>query len=116
MQLDRINVAGIACYPNGQISRDANGGILSCQSGAWTSSGKVSAFEMIQGNDACGKYVYSKAYCPAGKQLISGGWVLSNWTGGNGWNAQIPQCHHHQIMHGNLLLEVVLRVERVCAQ
>ncbi|HED2402986.1 TPA: shufflon system plasmid conjugative transfer pilus tip adhesin PilV, partial [Citrobacter freundii] len=87
LQLDRINVAGIACYPNGQISRDANGGILSCQSGAWTSSGKVSAFEMIQGNDACGKYVYSKAYCPAGKQLISGGWVLSNWTGGNGWNA-----------------------------
>ncbi|WP_425598415.1 shufflon system plasmid conjugative transfer pilus tip adhesin PilV [Citrobacter freundii] len=87
LQLDRINVAGIACYPNGQISRDANGGVLSCQSGAWTSSGKVSAFEMIQGNDACGKYVYSKAYCPAGKQLISGGWVLSNWTGGNGWNA-----------------------------
>ncbi|EDH4061005.1 hypothetical protein GDH17_16955 [Salmonella enterica subsp. enterica] len=42
---------------------------------------------MVQGNDACGKYVYSKAYCPAGKQLISGGFVLSNWTGGNGWNA-----------------------------
>ncbi|XEI91037.1 shufflon system plasmid conjugative transfer pilus tip adhesin PilV (plasmid) [Citrobacter braakii] len=86
LQLDRINVAGIACYPNGQISRDANGGVLSCQSGAWASWGKVTAFEMIQGNDACGKYVYSKAYCPAGKQLISG-WVLSNWTGGNGWNA-----------------------------
>lgn len=37
LQLDRINVAGIACYPNGQISRDANGGVLSCQSGAWRS-------------------------------------------------------------------------------
>lgn len=53
----------------------------------WRSGGKVSAFEMVQGNDACGKYVYSKAYCPAGKQLISGGFFLSNWTGGNGWNA-----------------------------
>lgn len=58
-----------------------------CQSGLWTSGGKVSAFEMVHGNDACGKYVYSKAYCPAGKQLISGGFLLSNWTGGNGWNA-----------------------------
>lgn len=58
-----------------------------CQSGRWTENGKVSSFEMISGNDACGKYVYSKAYCPAGKQLISGGFHLSNWTGGNGWNA-----------------------------
>ncbi|WP_445441046.1 shufflon system plasmid conjugative transfer pilus tip adhesin PilV, partial [Citrobacter freundii] len=38
--MDRINVAGIACYPNGQISRDANGGVLSCQSGAWANSGE----------------------------------------------------------------------------
>ena len=40
LQLDRINVAGIACYPNGQISRDANGGVLSCQSGVWANSGE----------------------------------------------------------------------------
>ncbi|EJQ0043204.1 shufflon system plasmid conjugative transfer pilus tip adhesin PilV [Salmonella enterica subsp. enterica serovar Newport] len=87
LTLDKINVAGTACPVNGAISRDTAGATLSCQSGLWRSGGKVSAFEMVQGNDACGKYVYSKAYCPAGKQLISGGFVLSNWTGGNGWNA-----------------------------
>ena len=87
VQINGVATAGWACSPNGLVGRDASGGILSCQSGVWTSSGKVSAFEMISGNDACGKYVYSKAYCPAGKQLISGGFHLSNWTGGNGWNA-----------------------------
>jgi hypothetical protein len=34
LQLGQVNVAGMACYPNGLISRDANGGVLSCQSGA----------------------------------------------------------------------------------
>lgn len=87
VQINGVATAGWACSPNGLVGRDASGGILSCQSGVWTSSGKVSSFEVVQGNDACGKYVYSKAYCPAGKQLISGGFVLSNWTGGNGWNA-----------------------------
>ncbi|MDY8847003.1 shufflon system plasmid conjugative transfer pilus tip adhesin PilV, partial [Escherichia coli] len=87
VQINGVATAGWACSPNGLVGRDASGGILSCQSGVWTSSGKVSSFEMVQGNDACGKYVYSKAYCPAGKQLISGGFVLSNWTGGSGWNA-----------------------------
>ncbi|MGQ2066473.1 shufflon system plasmid conjugative transfer pilus tip adhesin PilV, partial [Salmonella enterica] len=57
-----------------------------CQSGLWRSGGKVSSFEMVSGNDACGKYIYSKAHCPAGKQLISGGYQLSKWNGGNGWN------------------------------
>ncbi|MGG6205146.1 hypothetical protein ACQSFC_19770 [Salmonella enterica] len=57
-----------------------------CQYGVWTESGKITAFEMINGNNACGKYIESKAYCPAGKQLISGGYVLSKWSGGSGWN------------------------------
>ena len=39
LQLGQVNVAGMACYPNGLISRDANGGVLSCQSGAWVSPG-----------------------------------------------------------------------------
>lgn len=87
LELEKINVADTHCDKNGSVSRTATGAPLSCQSGLWLSGGKVSAFEMVQGNDACGKYVYSKAYCPAGKQLISGGFHLSNWTGGNGWNA-----------------------------
>ncbi|WP_312771002.1 shufflon system plasmid conjugative transfer pilus tip adhesin PilV, partial [Escherichia coli] len=37
LQLGQVNVAGIACYPNGLISRDASGGVLSCQSGVWIS-------------------------------------------------------------------------------
>ncbi|MGK0706115.1 shufflon system plasmid conjugative transfer pilus tip adhesin PilV [Yokenella regensburgei] len=39
LQLGQVNVAGMACYPNGLISRDASGGILSCQSGAWKGTG-----------------------------------------------------------------------------
>lgn len=58
-----------------------------CQSGIWTSSEKMSLFEMAAGNDACGKYIYSKAYCPTGKQLVSGGFILSKWSGGSGWNS-----------------------------
>lgn len=45
LQLDQINVAGTACYPNGLVSRDASGAVLSCQSGVWTS---VNFGELIQ--------------------------------------------------------------------
>ncbi|ECC1750080.1 shufflon system plasmid conjugative transfer pilus tip adhesin PilV [Salmonella enterica subsp. diarizonae] len=86
LKLDQVNVAGTWCPQNGAISHDNSGGILSCQSGVWTASGKITAFEMVNGNNACGKFIESKAYCPAGKQLISGGFVLSRWTGGSGWN------------------------------
>ncbi|EAO9944470.1 shufflon system plasmid conjugative transfer pilus tip adhesin PilV [Salmonella enterica] len=87
LTLDKINVAGTACPVNGAISRDTAGATLSCQSGIWTSSEKMSLFEMATGNDACGKYIYSKAYCPTGKQLVSGGFILSKWSGGSGWNS-----------------------------
>ncbi|EHI4420849.1 shufflon system plasmid conjugative transfer pilus tip adhesin PilV [Salmonella enterica] len=86
LKLDQVNVAGTWCPQKGAISYDSSGGILSCQSGVWTVSGKITAFEMVNGNNACGKYIESKAYCPAGKQLISGGYTLSRWTGGSGWN------------------------------
>ncbi|EBB0847446.1 shufflon system plasmid conjugative transfer pilus tip adhesin PilV [Salmonella enterica] len=86
LKLDQVNVAGTWCPQKGAISYDSSGGILTCQYGLWTESGKITAFEMINGNNACGKYIESKAYCPAGKQLISGGYVLSKWSGGSGWN------------------------------
>nr|WP_253073843.1 shufflon system plasmid conjugative transfer pilus tip adhesin PilV [Kosakonia sp. MUSA4] len=35
LQLDGVNTAGAACSPNGLVSRDASGAILSCQSGVW---------------------------------------------------------------------------------
>jgi len=37
LQLGQVNNAGWGCYPNGQVSRDAEGGVLSCKSGAWVS-------------------------------------------------------------------------------
>ncbi|WP_167854275.1 shufflon system plasmid conjugative transfer pilus tip adhesin PilV [Escherichia sp. E1130] len=36
--LDKINIAGYSCPINGDISRDAHGGILSCQDGIWAGS------------------------------------------------------------------------------
>ncbi|HFN4101864.1 TPA: shufflon system plasmid conjugative transfer pilus tip adhesin PilV [Enterobacter hormaechei] len=35
LQLDGVNTAGAVCSPNGLVSRDATGAILSCQSGVW---------------------------------------------------------------------------------
>ncbi|ECJ3539031.1 shufflon system plasmid conjugative transfer pilus tip adhesin PilV [Salmonella enterica] len=87
LKLDQTNYEGGWCPQTGAISHDRSGGILSCQSGRWALPGKISSFEMIPGNDACGQFVYSKAYCPAGKQLISGGYILSKWSGGSGWNS-----------------------------
>ncbi|WOP95638.1 shufflon system plasmid conjugative transfer pilus tip adhesin PilV [Citrobacter freundii] len=37
LQLDGVNTAGAVCSPNGLVSRDATGAILSCQSGVWKS-------------------------------------------------------------------------------
>ncbi|HAS9354576.1 TPA: shufflon system plasmid conjugative transfer pilus tip adhesin PilV [Salmonella enterica subsp. enterica serovar Veneziana] len=87
LTLDQINVAGTWCPTTGAVSRTVKGDQLTCQSGIWASSEKMSLFEMAAGNDACGKYIYSKAYCPTGKQLVSGGFILSKWSGGSGWNS-----------------------------
>lgn len=40
LQLDGVNTAGAVCSPNGLVSRDATGAILSCQSGAWKAPDK----------------------------------------------------------------------------
>lgn len=39
LQLDQINTAGAACSLNGLVSRDSNGGLLTCLSLVWTSPG-----------------------------------------------------------------------------
>lgn len=39
LRLDRVNTVGAGCDINGDISHDAAGGVLSCQSGVWASSG-----------------------------------------------------------------------------
>ncbi|EJQ8459445.1 hypothetical protein NZM84_005088 [Salmonella enterica] len=85
----RRYIPGASFIANFSTSNPATGLALgqTCQYGIWTSSGKMSLFEMVSGNDACGKYIHSKAYCPAGKLLVSGGYILSKWTGGDGWNS-----------------------------
>ncbi|EFT8064457.1 hypothetical protein JX043_001539 [Salmonella enterica] len=79
---DHLNIAISYIFPDTGLAR-----LPQCQSGVWTSGRKISLFEMVAGNDACGKYVYSKAFCPTGKLLISGGYLLSKWSGGSGWNS-----------------------------
>lgn len=86
IKLNQVNVEGAYCDTWGAISRDSNGGALSCKSGIWTPSGnKLKDFIVINGAPACGKYHWSTATCPTEKQLLSGGYVLSKW-GGSGWN------------------------------
>ncbi|ELC8789674.1 shufflon system plasmid conjugative transfer pilus tip adhesin PilV [Salmonella enterica] len=87
LKLDQVNIVGTWCPQNGAISHDSAGGVLSCQYGRWASTGRMTAFERVNGNNACGQFIYSKAYCPVGKQLISGGYILSKWSGGHGWNS-----------------------------
>jgi hypothetical protein len=39
LQLDTVSTVGWGCAPNGLVSRDAWGGLLSCTNGAWASPG-----------------------------------------------------------------------------
>ncbi len=39
VQLDHISISGHKCTPNGLLSRDASGALLSCQSGVWKGAG-----------------------------------------------------------------------------
>ncbi|EDT2962862.1 shufflon system plasmid conjugative transfer pilus tip adhesin PilV [Salmonella enterica subsp. enterica] len=80
--LKEVNVAGRACYPNGRISRDSTGGVLSCQSGAWVSPGKPAKMVIVYGPTACYRQS-SIATCPAGMTISSGGWSLVQYNGGN---------------------------------
>ncbi len=60
--------------------------LRSCQSGTWKNNG-IGSRNVVNGNQACGSGQYSKAYCPSGSQMISGGYSLTRWSGGSGWNS-----------------------------
>lgn len=77
LQLDQVNNPGWACYPNGTISRDYSGAVLSCQYGVWRKP--VSTLERttwtIPGavenyGDACQAYVQSSG-------MVNNGWVAT---------------------------------------
>ncbi|WP_209904503.1 shufflon system plasmid conjugative transfer pilus tip adhesin PilV [Pantoea cypripedii] len=72
LQLDGVNTAGAGCSPNGLVSRDATGAILSCQSGVWTSN-SVNEKNIIAASANMTRFAGVTATCPAPKKLTGGG-------------------------------------------
>ncbi|WP_248782250.1 shufflon system plasmid conjugative transfer pilus tip adhesin PilV, partial [Enterobacter cloacae] len=77
LQLDGVNTAGATCSPNGLVSRDASGAILSCQSGVWTGAGKInnSSCKWVSAPNANDDIAgYKTASCPTGWIVQSVRW------------------------------------------
>jgi len=94
MKLGQINTAGTYCDTWGAVSRDASGGILSCQYGTWKSSG-ISKTIVRTGS---AKTVASVS-CADNETLLGGGGQCDTgsdnrlkWSApsGNGWSAACP--------------------------
>ncbi|HAF4865886.1 TPA: shufflon system plasmid conjugative transfer pilus tip adhesin PilV [Salmonella enterica] len=72
LQLDKVATAGDACSPNGLVSRDTNGGILSCQSGVWVSTGgtgfKAPPAQTISCSTSYNSYVRMTVYAKVDEQ------------------------------------------------
>lgn len=79
LQLDGTANAGWGCSPNGLVGRTPEGILLSCQNGIWKSLGALDTFNAT-GGEQCQNLKESRAYCPAGTKLVSGGYRLSRWT------------------------------------
>lgn len=79
LQLDGVSSAGAGCGPNGLVSRDWSGNVLSCVNGVWKSP-SVSAVVTSNGDIKCNnRNGASLAYCPSGYKLISGGFQMTAW-------------------------------------
>lgn len=78
MELRKLNVAGAVCSPNGKISRDSTGGVLSCQSGAWRKSGGST---VLTGYVANGQQIP----LPSGFTQSQCTWSVSNSENPHGW-------------------------------
>lgn len=80
------NVVGGTCVTNGIISKDAEGVLLTCQSGVWQRQ-RFSSVQKVVGGVTCGA-TSAFAYCPAGTVLVSGGYRLAQSNGKtNGTNS-----------------------------
>lgn len=80
LQLDGVNTAGAGCSPNGQVSRDNSGAILSCVNGVWKTPAiteSTTTYGDIKCNNKSGQTI---AYCPSGFRLMSGGFEMTQWT------------------------------------
>jgi len=71
LQLDGVNSAGAGCSPNGLVSRDGTGAILSCVNGVWRTAS--ADFQIIFSSSNANRYSSSYAACPAGKKISGGG-------------------------------------------
>ncbi|WP_239986700.1 shufflon system plasmid conjugative transfer pilus tip adhesin PilV, partial [Cronobacter sakazakii] len=86
LQLDGVNTAGAVCSPNGLVSRDATGAILSCQSGVWTAASKIK-MQTVFGETTCANKAVASAYCPSGTVAIGGSYALKSWSDGSNHNS-----------------------------
>lgn len=81
MQVNDVVVEGTACAPNGLVARDANGLILSCQSGVYKEAFNGNAvkfgggYAMMTGYGTCSVInIYTKkCSCPSGYSAIQSG-------------------------------------------
>ncbi|WP_049034264.1 shufflon system plasmid conjugative transfer pilus tip adhesin PilV [Klebsiella aerogenes] len=72
LQLDKVATAGTACSPNGLVSRDSNGAILSCQSGVWIAASgagfKAPPAQTISCSTSFNSYVKMTVYAKVDEQ------------------------------------------------
>ncbi|MBU9819876.1 shufflon system plasmid conjugative transfer pilus tip adhesin PilV [Rahnella sp. BCC 1045] len=94
LQLDQVNVADTSCTVNGDISHDASGAILSCQSGVWKNAGMNKT--IVRTGSA---QTVATVSCAANETLLGGGGQCDTGTdnrlkwsapSGNGWSAACP--------------------------
>lgn len=65
LQLDAVAMAGTACSPNGLISRDASGAVMSCQNQVWTVGGSLQQRQCQQMGNFSGRD-FTNYVCPVG--------------------------------------------------
>ncbi|HEN3613553.1 TPA: shufflon system plasmid conjugative transfer pilus tip adhesin PilV [Yersinia enterocolitica] len=97
LQLDQVNTAGNGCSPNGLVSRDATGAILSCQSGVWKTASYTPHVTFFSGNWPYETNMGAQAFCSISqlykgdgsydlpactlRKDASGNWILSQKSG-----------------------------------
>lgn len=86
LELDEVNTVSTGCSPNGLISRDADGGGLSCKDGIWQTQSLSQPFQVVSAQ-ACTNLTQVRSSCPSGAKLITGGYLLSHWTEGGYFNS-----------------------------
>lgn len=83
LQLGQAATAGTACGPNGLLTQDANGAVLSCLGGQWTQAAGAPRMTQVAGGWGCNDGPRDAwAMCPAGMKASGCGYQLVAWWGG----------------------------------